>query len=821
MDDEFDILESSSSSSSALAFDIKKFLFKALSYWKWFLILLAIGCYYVHYKNVREEFSYRLGTKISIEDDSNPLFTSNASLTFNWGGVTAKVQTMIVTLKSRSHHEKVVERLGLYKSYLVQGEYRKQDVYNAAPFRFNHDFDKPQLINTPIKITCIDANTYSIDVEFLGGHASVQNYLTKGISTVEVPMGMFNKTFAFGEQVDLPFLSGKLVLNKARRFNSGNEFYLQFSSFNGVVASYRGRTSVANAKGSPIVDITLIDKNKQKIVDYLNMTVTVLEEDQLGRKNQYATNAIAFIDDQLNKVQGELTENTRALNDYRRKTKMYGLQSDGSFLNEKLLKFEEEKQGIERQLNYYDNLKDYLLSSSSFTEIPAPSIAGISDANILGNVSKINQLSVDKSKLQYSVRREASVFDDLDRQIEGLKNVLLENIKAATNILVKDLRSVNTKIVRLESQFNDLPEEQQKLNSIKRKYTLSQQTYNVFLSKRGEAEIIKASNVSDILVVDSAKNTGAQVISRNLNVRYVFAFFIALLIPLLIAFLFVLLDKKIHSPSDIEKLTSIPLIGIVGKNILDNNLVVHRTPKSTVSESFRGIRSGLQFFYKQKDVGGAKTVLVTSSVSGEGKTFCSINVATVFALSGKKTILLGLDLRKPKIFGDFKIKNDVGIVNYIIGQKTLDDVLVNTEIDNLDVITSGPIPPNPSELLMGENLKTLITTLKSKYDYIVLDTPPLGLVSDALELLDYADVSLYVVRQGYSKKEMLNVVNEKYKTKQISNVSIVYNGYDYKSGYGYGNGYGYGYGYGYGDYANGYHDNAKSAKKGLLSKLKF
>ncbi len=812
MDDEFDILESSSSSSSsALAFDIKKFLFKALSYWKWFLILLAIGCYYVHYKNVREEFSYRLGTKISIEDDSNPLFTSNASLTFNWGGVTAKVQTMIVTLKSRSHHEKVVERLGLYKSYLVQGEYRKQDVYNAAPFRFNHDFDKPQLINTPIKITCIDANTYSIDVEFLGGHASVQNYFTKGISTVEVPMGRFNKTFAFGEQVDLPFLNGKLVLNKARRFNPGNEFYLQFSSFNGVVASYRGRTSVANAKRTPIVDITLIDKNKQKIVDYLNMIVTVLKEDQLGRKNQYATNAIAFIDDQLNKVQGELTENTRALNDYRRKTKMYDLQGEGSFLSEKLIKFEEEKQSIERRLNYYDNLKDYLLSSSSFTEIPAPSIAGISDANILGNVSKINQLSVDKSRLQYSVRKEASVFDDLDRQIEGLKNVLLENIKAATNILDKDLQTTNSNIRALEAQFSDLPEEQQRLSAIKRKYTLSQQAYNVFLSKRGEAEIIKASNVSDILVVDSAKNTGAQVISRNLNIRYVFAAFLALIVPILLAFLVTLFDTKISSPNDIEKLTKIPVLGVIGKNTLDNNLVVHRTPKSTVSEAFRAIRSNLQFFYKQKGVGGARTILVTSSVSGEGKTFCSINVATVLALSGKKTILLGLDLRKPKIFGDFKIKNELGVVNYLIGQKSIDEILVNTKVDNLDVITSGPIPPNPSELLIGEKLNELLEELKQQYDYIVLDTPPLGLVSDALELLDYSDMSLYIVRQGHTKREMLNIINEKHKSKQIKNVSIVYNGFEQKGSYGYGYNYGY-YNYGYG--------NDQDDKQGLVERMK-
>ena len=225
-----------------------------------------------------------------------------------------------------------------------------------------------------------------------------------------------------------------------------------------------------------------------------------------------------------------------------------------------------------------------MLTSSSFTDIPAPSIAGIGDANILNNVAKINELSVQKSKLQYSVRSETSVFNDLNRQIEGLKNVLLENINAATNGLKRELETINNNLSKVETQFSKLPEDQQQLITIERQYTLSEQTYNVFLAKRGEAEIIKASNVSDILIIDSAKNTGATVLGRNLNIRYVFAFFLALLLPLLVAFLLTFLDNNIHSPMDLERLSSIPILGVVGKNHLDNNLVVHRKPKSAVAE---------------------------------------------------------------------------------------------------------------------------------------------------------------------------------------------------------------------------------------------
>jgi capsular exopolysaccharide synthesis family protein len=228
-----------------------------------------------------------------------------------------------------------------------------------------------------------------------------------------------------------------------------------------------------------------------------------------------------------------------------------------------------------------------------------------------------------------------------------------------------------------------------------------------------------------------------------------------------------------------------------------------------VAESFRAVRSNIQFLFDRKIKDASKTVVVTSSVSGEGKTFISINMATVFALGGKKTILVGLDLRKPKIFGDFNLTNEIGVVNYLIDEKNISEIIQKSKIPNLDVITSGPIPPNPSELLINSATEELIAKLKEDYEYIILDTPPIGLVSDALELLKYADATIYVLRQDYSKKGMLKIINEKYKKDSISKVSIVLNDFKIKTKYGYG--YGYSYGYGYGKYSNGYSDDEKKS----------
>ena len=221
----------------------------------------------------------------------------------------------------------------------------------------------------------------------------------------------------------------------------------------------------------------------------------------------------------------------------------------------------------------------------------------------------------------------------------------------------------------------------------------------------------------------------------------------------------------------------------------------------------------LQFIYKKQGVDGTKTVLVTSSVSGEGKTFCSINIASVFALSQKKTVLVGLDLRKPKIFGDFDLDNDKGVVNYLIQDQDLKGIIQKTKLEYLDIITSGPIPPNPSELLMSDHIDLFFKELKEQYDYIILDSPPLGLVSDAMGLIKFADATLYMVRQNYTKRGMFSDINDKYKRGEVTNLSFVLNFFEEKAKYG--------YGYGNEAYGNGYYENEKAPSLWVRIKKPF
>jgi capsular exopolysaccharide synthesis family protein len=789
-------------------FDFKGFLLKIGSYWKWFVLSLAITFTIAYQVNIRKEKIYSMETLISVKEESNPLFTSNTSLVFNWGGTSDQVQTISTTLQSRSHNELVVDKLQYYISYLSQGKYNLVDAYGAVPFYVAIDKTKGQLAGTLIGIKFLSENEYQIRIPFAANSVSLITYSDNSYGNTSVVVGDFVKRYKVGEPVSLPFLNWKLQINDHPGLYKGNEYFVQFNDFDATVSGYRGINVKSDDKGGSIITLGMQGTNKARMVEYLNATVKMLIKRQLDSKNQFATNTIQFIDSTLVAMESQLKQTTNELKSFRSGKNIYDIEEGGSKFSGKIMEFDVKKDEITRKMAYYNSLKAYLKNSVDYSKLPAPSVAGIDDPNIVVNVSKLISLSTQRSEMAYAVKSE-KIFKDFDNQMEAVKKVLLENIVTAKAALQYDLALVDSKINEVESTMKQLPEDQQELIKIKRKYDLSDNIYSTFLQKRSEADIVKAANLSDIHFIDPAKDIGGGLVGPKTSVNYVLALFLGLLIPLLFVFAIFFINNSIQNTEDISKLTQIPLIGVIGLSSDKTDLAVFDKPKSALSESFRAVRSSLQFLYKQQKLDGAKTLMITSSVSGEGKTFCSLNIATVFALSEKKTVILGLDLRKPKLFDEFNLTNEVGVVNYLIKQKTVDEIINPTHVPFLDVITSGPIPPNPAEMVMSDGMKDLIEELKSKYDYIILDTPPVGLVSDALELAQYCDVTLYIVRQNFTKKEMITLLNNRVKRGELNNTSIILNGFQNKAKYGAGYGYGYGYGYGSTTYSNGYHEDDK------------
>ena len=799
-------------------FDFKRFLFKLLGNWVFFVLTLGIAFGIAYYISVRNVSVYQLQNMIAIEEEEqNAFLASTSNAPFNWGGTTNKVNTAIITLRSRTHNEKVVNKLQYYITYLKQGIYQLEDAYRETPLVFIADEASNMMLDRLIKVTLIDSTSLNVQFSNEANRVFVQHTATKKKRFVKIENQNFNQDFDINEPINLPFLSG-VFKRSGLPLEIGTSFYLKFLNFDSVVSQYRGVSVRVESKGSSIFILTLRGTNKTKIVDYLNTSVQTLSDDMLASKNLFATKTIDFINELLSEKSEELSGIEDELNAFRNKTEVLDLTDRAKEINVKLSLLDTQKETITNTKNYYEVLEQYLSNRVDYSNIPAPSVVGISESSIGAGVSKIVDLGERRKNFEYSFKENAPVFADIDRQINTVKSGLIENIKSSKGLINSELQIVNQNIINFEAKLRKLPSNQQELIHIQRRYNLSETTYNLFLEKLSEAGLLKAANVSDVVIIDEAKDIGGGKIGPNTQLNYVIAGIFGFSIPFITIFILVFFDNKIYTNQEINKLSPAPILGVIGKNNSNSNLAVLNNPKSLISESFRALRSNLQFLYKEKLIKGAKTVLITSSISGEGKTFCSINLASVFSLSDKRTVLVGLDFRKPKIFEDFDIDNSFGVVNYLINDKSLAEITQETQYPYIDVILSGPIPPNPSELLMSDRMEEFMEELKLRYDYIILDSPPLGLVADALELIKYADTTLFVVRQKFTKKGMLNLLNKNFKLNEMTNISIVMNYFQHKAKYGYGYGYGYGFGYAYRDKSYGTSDEDTS-QKGIIKRL--
>ncbi|HFS67536.1 MAG TPA: polysaccharide biosynthesis tyrosine autokinase, partial [Flavobacteriia bacterium] len=792
-------------------FDFKLLIIKILSHWKWFVLTILIALSIAYYLNLYKQNVYELDNYITVKEQTNPFFTSNMSLVFNWGGASDKINLITTTLKSRSHNEKVVNKLKSYIEYYKKGKYFPINIYKENPFFFEMDSAKYQAINVPLQIKILDSNQYQLIFKPENKIVQLYNYASK--TQINKELQSITKTLNFGQKFDLPFLSGRIIRNKQIPFEPGTTYLLLLKNYNRVVADYESRINIKpKERGSSILVLKMTGNNKKQIADYLNMTTKILQKQILNDKNRFALNTIKFIDSTLQYIQEDLNLAAKDLKNFIKNKKIYNLDDPTTQLFEKLSNLDEQNNLLNLKKSYYHQLLDYLTNQKNYEDLPAPTVVGIDDPTIVEKINTITQLAIQRKNELTRFKPNAPVIKNLDQQIESLRQTIIETAKSALASLKRQLSLVKKQIQKAEVKISQLPEEKQELLGLKRKYELKQQIYNSLLQKRSEAGIVKASNVSDLKIIDKAKDVGQKPIAPNRQRNFLIAIALGLLLPGVVIVALFFLDNKIHDISDIEKNTKIPVIGQVYHWDKKGKLPVLNYSTSVVAESFRSIRSALRFmFYKPKE---SNTILITSNISGEGKTFVASNLAISQAVSNKKTVVLEFDLRKPKFIQYFKEANNkvLGLSHFLSGLADFNDIIVPTEIRNLDLILSGEIPPNPSELILSDNTKKLFSELSKRYDQIIIDSPPIGLVSDALELQKYANISIFIVRENYSLKSFVKDIEEK--KDLIKNIGIIYNDFRinvYKK-YGYG---GYGYGYGYGEY---FENNDKS-QSGFFSNL--
>jgi capsular exopolysaccharide synthesis family protein len=544
-------------------------------------------------------------------------------------------------------------------------------------------------------------------------------------------------------------------------------------------------------RGASIMNLSITTSNALMGEAYLNTLMQTYLDLELQDKNEVYSNTIKFIDGQVSGVADTLRFFEKELENYRSENKIYNLSTEGAAVFDQMSELETQLNNEEFKRKYYQSLKDYLLREN-YKELVVPSGIGIDDPILNGLIENLLSLQVDKSRLLATQTEISPAVKEINRKIEDSNRSIreiLNNVDQNSLMLIEDLRS---RINQMDVSFRSLPETEQNLIRIERQFTLSENLYTYLQEKRAEAAITKASNTVNNKIIEPA--TGGFKITPKPLQNYTVAVLIGILFPLILIFLKEIFRTKIEDLKFLERRLRIPILSTILLNRSDNNLVVLNQGKSGISEGFRSLRANLKYVLQRDD---KITMMVTSTISGEGKTFCAVNLASVYSLTGKKTVLVGCDMRKPKIFGDFHIENNKGLSTFLSGESNdWKEIISPSGYENLDILVAGPTPPNPAELLLSVRFTSLVEELKKEYDVIIMDTPPVGLVSETLDLLNHVDLTLFVFRQNYSQRTFIDSLNTLKGTKNLKSIYAVFNGVDMtkvNSGYGYSYGYGYGY----------------------------
>ncbi|MGE0588541.1 MAG: polysaccharide biosynthesis tyrosine autokinase [Cyclobacteriaceae bacterium] len=550
-------------------------------------------------------------------------------------------------------------------------------------------------------------------------------------------------------------------------------------------------------QGASVIDLSFSGPLPEKDIDFLTRFIERYQQYDVDKKNIVATKSIQFLDDQLTAVGDSLNYFDTQIKNFKQQHFVTNFEGEAERIFERIEELEKQRSQLVLYDNYLSYLENYIQKSSEFDQIVPPSAVGISDQILTGLISQLTEVQFSIRMLGNLQNEENPLVVERRDRILQLRSDILEgvkSVKAAQNI---NRDFITRQIKEEEKGLVDLPQNERIMVDIRRSYTIRENMYLFLMQKRVEAGISLASTTTDVLVVNPPHQKGGAMTPKPAQ-NYLVAGATGLFIPFLIFFLLELTNNKIQSKEDIEQFTTVPIIGGIGhKSLGENNLIVFNKPKSALAESFRALRSNLNYFTQGKS---KKIIMITSSVSGEGKTFTTINLATTMAFANNQVLIIGADMRRPGIFADFELQNEHGLSTYLSGMAELDAVVQPTQVPNLYLMSGGPVPPNPSELLMLPRMQELLNELLKRFDFILLDTPPIGLVSDAFSLMSYADHVVFMVRQDYTPKNFVGELHELVKAREQQNVSILFN--DIKKtgpGYGYGyNYYGYGYGYGYG-----------------------
>ena len=808
-------LESIQENEEKSSFDFAVIYTTLILNWKWFVLslIICLGAAHIYLRYATP--IYQAAAKLLIKEEQNGRRGNSIQNSANLGIISNSngIDNEMEILKSRTLAQQAVYDLKLYTTYRHEGRIKDHLIYGEQEVNVDMDYEHLKKLNAPMsfKITREGRNYHVVgsyfvpidDNSYNPGPVTVDKVITALPATLGTRVGMV-----------------KFTQNGNYMLRDGESLKVTMIAPEIAAGKYVGSLSVSpSTKATSIAQLVITDEIPQRAIDYLKQLAIVYNRQANEDKNQIAVRTEQFINQRLEKINAELGNTEGQLENYKKRNNMVQLSMNASTAFSNADSYAQKLNEANTQVALLDELTKYMNEPSNRHQ-PIPSNVGLNDASATSLINKYNEIALQRNQLLHSASESSPTVTPLTSQLDDLQASIKRAMSQARAGLNIQRNSIASQQGKYQGQISNTPEQERILTQIGRQQEVKSGLYLMLLQKREENSISLAATADKGKLIDNPVFAGK--VTPKDSIILMIAFGLGLAIPALILFLLAFFRYKIEGHDDVAKLTKLPIIADVAiasdRAKTKADIVVHENKNNLLEEIFRSLRTNLQFLMKEHD----KVILMTSTTSGEGKTFIASNVAISFALLGKKVVLVGLDIRKPRLAELFEIDDHHhGITNLLIKDNiTWDDVnkqIVNSGVNsNLDLLMAGPVPPNPGELVTRKSLEETMDILKEHYDYIIIDTAPVGLVTDTLALGRIANATVYVCRADYTLKSSFGLINGLAYEKKMPNMSIVLNGVDLsKKKYGYYYGYGkygkygkyasygaYGKQYGYGSYGS-------------------
>jgi len=737
----------------------KELIYKYLSRWYWFIFFGVLGMGIGYKMDVFIQPEYEIRSSLIPRENSGEM-TNLFSIDMLRSR--ANIQNHIEILKSNYLNHKALENLDWKVFWYKRNLFITEDLYQSAPFKITLYDDFLNLRNIPIKITAVSEKEYQLSVDkeaFVNGKKELIQFEQKN---------------RFGNPFRNRFFHFIVERVPGQKDDPESEYFFSFKDLDQLTMVYQTKLDIylVNAEAD-LIRLNIRGNQPAREASFLNELCNVYIRYDLQKKNQVSENTIQFINFQLQGLVDSLQMSGRSYTNFRSRNRIVDLSQEGGLVVQRLEELESEESIAKMRFEYYQNLIKYVGDAKQMEKVITPSVVGITDPTLNGLVTRLTELYTRRNTLSYSAKETFPGLISINNEITQTMQMLNENLKNLINNVKIELQNILDRKSEINTQLSRLPKTEQDYINVKREFDINNELYTFMLEKRAEAAITRASNVSDIQILDRARVERAIQIGPKTTRDALVGLILGLLIPITIITSVYYFSTTITKTEEVEKQVDNSIVGKIYHSQEKLGLPVLTDPQSAISESFRQLRTNLMYMlYDEKQ----KVIAVHSSIPKEGKSFVAGNLALIFSLNKTKVLLVDADLRKPslKTFFDDE-KSDKGLCTFLIGKNIFKTIVHKGPTENLDIVFAGPVPPNPSELLGNQKFEKFLEQAKQQYDVIIIDNAPMFVVTDGTIIGSKADINLFIIRMGYSNKEQLNVIKQTEKQGLIKRLVYVLN----------------------------------------------